>query len=94
MPPHHATSWSEEALDSLAVAHGLETVCYTTEPLNFDYLREQLFGQIDQSMTWRVIKWVQKVVVLALLPLLFVQNSAEAHSGQTHLVVLKKVAAD
>ena len=94
MPPHHSTCWSEEALDSLATAHGLSKVCYATEPMNFDYLRAQLFAQIDQSRIWRVIKFVQKVVVLALLPLLFIQKDASDNLGQTHLVVLKKPSTD
>jgi 2-polyprenyl-3-methyl-5-hydroxy-6-metoxy-1,4-benzoquinol methylase len=93
MPPHHSTCWSEEALENLAAAHGLSKVCYATEPMNLEYLRAQLFAQIDQNRTWRTIKFVQKVVVLALLPMLYMAKNGSQNSGQTHLIVLKKNAA-
>jgi SAM-dependent methyltransferase len=93
MPPHHTTCWSKEALDYLADAHDLGKVCYAVEPMNLDYLRAQLFAQIEQTITWRLIKFMQKAVVLSLLPLLFVQKDGSSSAGQTHLVVLRKAPA-
>lgn len=94
MPPHHATCWSKEALQHLAARHGLKEMCYATEPINIEYLRVQLFAQIDQSSTWRVIKFVQKIVVLAFLPLLYMMRNPSIDLGQTHLMVLKKQAGN
>lgn len=89
MPPHHYTCWSAEALENLGKAQGLYKAHYAAEPLKMEYTRTQIFAQIEQDRTGKLVQLTQKVAALAFLPLLH-QLAIVNTTGQTHLVVLKK----
>lgn len=94
MPPHHNTCWSNEPFEYLAEAYDLKMVHYETEPMNYEYLRALLFAQIAQSQIWGAVKFMQKIAVLWLLPLLYLLRNVSECSGQTHMVVLQKAGGD
>lgn len=91
MPPHHATCWSRDAFQYLADSHRLELVEYACEPLNYTYLRAVILAQISQDNIWGAVKFVQKVLIVLLLPFLYPSRNLSGIGGQTHLVVLRKI---
>lgn len=93
MPPHHSTIWSKKALCYLVEQCELSTIGYETEPLRLEHLRAQLFSQINQDRRmWRVVRFVQKIVVLLFLPVLYMLHKPADDLGQTHMILAKKVA--
>jgi len=90
MPPHHTTCWSRETFQYLADSHRLELAEYACEPLNYTYLRAVLLAQISQDNIWGMVKFVQKVMTVLLLPLLYSPRNNSGIDGQTHLAVLRK----
>jgi 2-polyprenyl-3-methyl-5-hydroxy-6-metoxy-1,4-benzoquinol methylase len=90
MPPHHTTCWSKDTFQYLANSHHLEIINYECEPLNYRYLRAILIAQISQDHIWGVVKFVQKVMTVMMLPFIYMSRDLAKTDGQTHLVVMKK----
>jgi SAM-dependent methyltransferase len=97
MPPHHASCWSKQALQSAARLHSLEFVDYACEPLSLDLYLGALHERFDRYLAggnalMRPWLWLirRNAVARALLEFDLVRKQEVGH---THIAFFRKAAA-